>query len=302
VARGIRVTIALVLACLGLAACHGSPAEGPPGTVASSTANLVAVSSLSESIWLVDPVTGFQRRLIEGLVDYQAGFATWAPDHRRLAFGDDGIEIVDARDGQQTLLNQGTSLSMPTWSPDGSRLAYGDGSSLWITPVGHIQPLPMLLPTTLAPISPSWGPGDVLAFQGLELRCGKSGCVSTDRSEIWTVRPDGSDLWRLTSVGHAEHPKWSPGGSKILFVRTVPVGQSAKSELWVVGSDGSSSRRLLPVSDVVAADWSPDGGRIAILRPADVPGTLQLWVANGDGSDLHAVGRPIEGTAGTVDW
>jgi Tol biopolymer transport system component len=147
----------------------------------------------------------------------------------------------------------------------------------------------------------TWGPDSKIAFDGLQLTCDPLGsCLSTDRSEIWTVRADGSGLKRVTHVGHAEKPKWSPDGSKLLFVARS--GGAKDNDLWIGSLDGSKPTKLAGTSGVIAADWSPDGQRIALVRPGEVQGTLQLWIVNVDGAAERSVGAPFLGLDATVDW
>jgi Tol biopolymer transport system component len=259
----------------------------------------------AESVFLVNPDTGVRQVVAERLTDFQAGYAAWAPDHRHLAYANGGIYVLDVEAGEVRTLLRGQSLSMPAWSPNGTEIAYGDGTSMWITPSDRVAATSMDLPETLAALEMAWQPGSAIAFEGLQLACTiASGCTSTDLSEVWRISPDGTGLLRLTRVGHAESPKWSPDGSRILFVRRLGGDPEAprSTELWQVNADGTGLVQVLPIYDVVAADWSADGRRLAILRRGTEHGTLQLWVADSDGADLRAVGTPVTGTHATIDW
>ena len=295
------LALPLALLCLASAACATGGSARPGEPPDPRTAIVLSVSS--EAIYLVDPDTGARNALVRGLVDFQAGFASWAPDHRRLAFGNAGIVIVDAVTGDRDTLVTGQSLSMPAWSPSGRDVVYGDGVEMWVSPVAAHDPEPVEVPETLAPLGMDWGPGGRIAFDGLELDCSfAAGCYSTDLSEVWTIKPDGSGLTRLTDVGHAENPKWSPDGTQILFVRRLGGLEKPRStELWAVDVAAKRVRQLFRLYDVVAADWSPQGDRIVIVRRGALR-TLQLWVANSDGTDLHPIGQQVPGVAATVDW
>ncbi len=297
--RGYRRILPLACAML-LWACAKAPTvpAGPP-PVNPSTA--IAFSVLAEAVYLVDPVTGDRTTVASELGDFQSGYATWAPDHRRLAYSNGGIVVVDTTTGRRQVLADGASLSAPAWNEDGTKLAYGNGTSLWLTPASDYMPSRLQLPKTLAPLAMTWSPTTKIAFDGLRLTCDPLGsCLSTDRSEIWTMRADGSGLKRVTRVGHAEKPKWSPEGSKLLFVaRSTGTNES---ELWVANSDGSEAERLAGTSGVIAADWSPDGHRIALVRAGEAAGTLRLWIVDVDGASERAVGTPVQGLEATVDW
>jgi Tol biopolymer transport system component len=306
VKQGRLVASAFTLLCLlatGCARLEKATGLGlPSASPRPSTAIVLSVSS--DSVYLVDPVTGVRHVLAAGLADFQAGYAAWAPDHRRLAYGNGGIVILDAVSSVRHTFVGGQSVSMPAWSPNGKQIVYGDGSAMWVSPATRPRPERVRVPQATAPLEMAWRPGPAIAFEGLKLDCTHAaGCYSTDLSEIWTVQPDGTGLKKLTQVGHAEKPKWSSGGSQILFVRRFGgKGVARSTELWEVNADGTGTRQVLKIFDVVAADWSPDGSRLAIVRPGDDPDTLQLWIAGADGSGLHSVGEQLPGTDATLDW
>jgi Tol biopolymer transport system component len=297
--RGHRLILPLACALLLSACAKAKPVPAGPPPVNPSTA--IALSVLAESVYLVDPVSGDRMLVTSDLVDFQSGYATWAPDHRRLAYSNGGIVVFDTATRRRQVLADGASLSAPAWNHDGTQLAYGNGTSLWLTPASAYEPSRLRLPRTLAPLAMTWGPDSKIAFDGLQLTCDRLGsCLSTDRSEIWTMHADGSGLKRVTRVGHAEKPKWSPDGSKLLFVSR-SIG-TKESELWVANANGSDAERLPGTTGVMAADWSPDGQRIAMVRLGESPGTLQLWIVDVDGASERTLGTPIPGLEATVDW
>jgi Tol biopolymer transport system component len=297
--RASRAALPLALVCLLVsctrAASQQSAAVGPDPKTA------IALSIPADGVYLVDPDSGEIAKVVDDLADYQAGFAAWAPDHRRLAFGNNGIFVLDTVTGSQKTLIRGRGLSMPTWSPDGGHLAYGDGLNLWVSPAEYLQAIYLHIPLELAPLVPAWQPGGDIAFQGLRMKCHlPNGCTSTDRSDIWTVKPDGEALNRVTVFDRAANPKWSPDGSRVLFIRRYP-GLGSGGELWSARPDGSRMESLAEDADVIAADWSPDGRRLALVRPAG-KGFVQVWVADSHGANPRPVGKPVGGNAATLDW
>lgn len=301
--RGSRLATCLSVLCVVAASCTHATSERRTGSSAARRSEpRIALSVLASAIYLVDSSTGAMTTAVDGLADFQAGFATWAPDHRRLAYGDNGILILDAADASGTVLVNGPSLSMPTWAPDGRDIAYGDGRNLWTTPIDHLHATYLRLPLTVAPLDMSWGPGRVIALEGLSLACHVPyGCTSTGRSDVYTVNANGTGLHRLTRLGDAEAPKWSPDGSELLFVRR-PAPSAAGGDLWTVDVDGSRAHAIVRGRSVLAADWSPDGSALAIVTAGSKPKTVQLWRANADGSNLRPLGAAVTGTDASVDW
>jgi Tol biopolymer transport system component len=111
--------------------------------------------------------------------------------------------------------------------------------------------------------------------------------------ELYSVRPDGTGLARLTwSAAIEQEPVWSPDGSRLAFGSFAEGRQS----IHVMNSDGSGEYRASPPSD--SADdaepsWSPDGSRIAFASTRG--GGWGIWVMNADGSGL----RPLASGWGT---
>jgi hypothetical protein len=71
--------------------------------------------------------------------------------------------------------------------------------------------------------------------------------------EIFTIRPDGSELTRLT-VNQWEwdkHPSWSPDGSQIVFWSN---RDTQRKQIWVMSADGSGQRNI---SNNEYNDWDP---------------------------------------------
>jgi uncharacterized delta-60 repeat protein len=80
-------------------------------------------------------------------------------------------------------------------------------------------------------------------------------------SEIYSMRPDGTDVLRLTNHSAIDtDPVWSPDKSKIAFSST----RHGNVEVYVMNADGSGVTRLTSHSRIdLPGSWSPDGSRIA---------------------------------------
>jgi WD40 repeat protein len=297
-----RISVAfplVVLLSVTVPACgHFGPATSAPPRALPA----IALSVPADAVYLVDARTGQRRTIASRLSDFQGGYAAWSPDHRRLAYGDNGIVVFEPRSNHDSTVVRGKGVSMPAWSRDARTLVYGDGISLWTTQVELPKPRRFRIPAVLAPLEMDWGTTGLIALEGLRLDCSRLvRCTSTGASEIWTILSDGTGLRQLTHLGHAEKPKWSPDGLRLLFVRTYQ-SSPERSELWAVDQNGSNAHRLIAAQHVLAADWSPDGSRLAVVCRGTTPQSLQLWIGASDGHGLVAVGKPVRGTDATLDW
>ncbi len=98
--------------------------------------------------------------------------------------------------------------------------------------------------------------------------------------DIYTMRPDGTDVVRLTDeVGYDGGPWWSPDGTKIVWRAWHPNTEKEKQDwadmvagdyvvsvpldIWVMNADGTGKKRLTDNGATNwAPSWHPDGKRI----------------------------------------
>jgi Tol biopolymer transport system component len=87
------------------------------------------------------------------------------------------------------------------------------------------------------------------------------------QSDLWTIRPDGSNQVRLTDDKIEDvFPSWSPDGKKIAWTRG---GLSPDGEIWVMNTDGSGKRQItFNGFDDAQARVSPDGSKIVFVHSA----------------------------------
>jgi TolB protein len=132
------------------------------------------------------------------------------------------------------------------YSPDGSRIVYRtmgpDGNGLRIM---NLKDGTVTVLTSEYDNFPVWSPrGDLIAFVRL---------LDGD-FEVFTIRPDGTDLRRLTNAkGNDAHLAWSPDGEKILFSSTrmgfkdeapYTFAPQPYGELFVMRYDGTQVEQL----------------------------------------------------------
>jgi TolB protein len=181
----------------------------------------------------------------------------------------------------------------PDPSPDGRKIAYEDdeatravialidadgGQRRVLTPSGYQG-------------HPDWSPDGRWIALERDPAPGDNG--------VWLMRPDGSDLRRLTRNPYAGvecgcdgDPTFSPDGRQIAFARTRSESKGLGA-LFVMNSDGSHLRRLTSWRFDPGAQlaWKPDGSRIMVSDNSEPgPGeSSNVYVMRPDGSGVHAL-------------
>jgi Tol biopolymer transport system component len=213
------------------------------------------------------------------------------------AFSSDGTKLVFARDNGRSFViatmdlasGRVTELSStepaggrPGWSPDGKQIVFirwGEKDTGGPTPPARNaaivvdadgRNLHQVSPSTLDAYSAVWSPD------------GSRIVITTSPMgpwDIYTVRPDGTDLRRLTTDGISKGATWTPDG-RILFVRgSGGAGNGGSPAFWTMDADGTNAAELMPgaVTGAPSADgdwgrpaWQPIGGP-AIVPPPWTP-------------------------------
>ena len=167
-----------------------------------------------------------------------------------------GIAIVDVDSGKVNQIVENENAvgqnRFPRWSPDGKRLVFyrarakSDGTiqtAVFIVNADGSE-LRQLTPWNMLAGDPDWSPKeDLIVFSTHPLR----EFETSERSELYTMRPDGSEIKALTNNGEngprATEPRWTPDGKAILYTRENQAG--TRRSIWVIDRKGGTDVPVL---------------------------------------------------------
>ncbi|MEI6048686.1 MAG: DUF5050 domain-containing protein [Bacteroidota bacterium] len=148
----------------------------------------------------------------------------WSPDGTKLAFvstrdGVRNIYTMSSVDGSNVtrVTTNNRNDDSPSWSPDGKQIVFSSelGSGL-PAPVPRLYTINIdgtdqkMISKTVNDheIEPCWSALNIITY---------TRSSETDGAQIYTMKPDGSQVTRLTTGAGGWHPNWSDGGSMIVF-------------------------------------------------------------------------------------
>jgi len=120
---------------------------------------------------------------------------------------------------------------------------------------------------------------------------------SADLTSLYTVRPDGTGLRRLTvpptlqALGGDSGAAWGPRGGRIVFERNLPYWGSDRMRLMSVSASGGRPTQLTSGPFDAMPSFSPDGRRIAFTRVERSTATPGAGLFTVDRSGRHV--RPL---------
>ena len=175
------------------------------------------------------------------------------------------VHVMDSDGSNRVRLVEGQAgfLAAPSWSPDGSQIAFVSDvegePDIWVMGSDGSS-LVNLTEHEAKDHSPAWSPdGEWIAFASVR---------DSLYWELYLMRPDGSDVQRLTWWEDASDlsPTWSPDGTRLAFATK----RDGNWEIYTMDRDGGNLARLTkhPADDTNPA-WSPDGSRIAFVSTRD---------------------------------
>jgi Tol biopolymer transport system component len=268
-----------------------SPAGDDLAGVPSGSVVFLTAGGYSYNLYVVDADGGEPKQLLDSAESDRPG--AFSPDGKLIAYTSflrddgkpEGVYVMSPdRSNPQPVTGDGMNDWFISWSSQG-RILYGEGvmgpADYWtIKPDGSERAGISQMNTCSEPVD--WSPdGESLVLcQCTATPEGKLPCtlsiIDQQGNSIGTLPEDEG------TVFHS--PRWSPGGSQILFIRQTPSGEP--STLVVIDADGSNVRSLYQApadAPWVDARWSPDSSRIAVMTPSQI-----AVVSPVDGSS-HAV-------------
>ena len=137
-----------------------------------------------------------------------------------------------------------------------------------------------------------WSNGDILFT-----RLVSKGAHGMDDTALYSVRPDGSGLTRLTTgPGAVEEVAVSADGRRIAYVlqRESPApdatGRQTQDAVYVIDRPGAIPRLLVQCHDLCANPaWSPDGRQIAFADEASAYQGSDIEVVPADGGPVRTL-------------
>lgn len=182
----------------------------------------------------------------------------WSPSGETIAYGSDlyrtdmSLWLVNANGNNPrraySMVYGSGGLDWPSWSPDSKRVAFAS------YPAGPFRP-PQIFVLTLATgaivqltelkdgaFDPAWSPdGTTIAFAGR----------ASGKTNVMTMKVDGSSPTRLSDGRADRAPAWSPDGNEIAYLAL----NNSSFDVWVVRISGgavSEPRQLTRAQNVDA--------------------------------------------------
>lgn len=281
IVRSTLLASALALSVLGIAGCSGGGSEADAGQTTTTDAPPTTVAPLVEgaeeyglaylsadaeqtTIFLTDG-KGTKTEPVARL-EGRAEVLRWSPDGARLlldgdATGEFELSIVDVGSGEVTSLASSPSSSEGggAWSPDGEEVAFfsnrDGGFAGYVVDVGSGAVRRVTPPEATGVAELTWSPdGSLLAFSTSDELA----------SDVWTVRPDGTEATKVSTVPGSTQPAWSPDGRQLAMSAQAASDESAAIYVLDLAEGTSSLVGDTPHRDAFPV-WAPSGDELYFI-------------------------------------
>lgn len=235
------------------------------------------------------------------------GDAAWSPDGSRLAFastrdGNTEIYVMNVDGSDLVRLTDDSAVDrFPAWSPDGSTIAFSSTRDtifeIYLMDADGSNQR-RLTAHAADDVEPVWlADGSKIVFCSTRF-------ADPDKSDIWSMNPDGTGLVNLTNdpstfdCAPAVTPSPSVPG-KISFLSDRAAGNLS---IYTMDIDGSNVFRVTTdPADDFDSSWSGDGATLVFdsnrngswdLYTIEAPGTNLRRLTNHEADELNPVWRP----------
>jgi serine/threonine protein kinase/Tol biopolymer transport system component len=281
------------------------PPSGYLGLVKFSPDGSKVVAADLADIWILKYPGGAARKLPKGKNRTVVHGVSWLPDSRHFVLSSgtrwqrDQLTVVEPDGSEQVIYPAFQFIPGVSFSPDGKRLAFGAGRDEW--DVLEVALVAGNVRTTLTgggnTSCPDWAPS------------GTHYLISTDRSVnlgIEDVSLDG--LSRLVAsvpegADGLSGPRWSPDGSRVLFVTASSQGVSLRLCNAAGGRDVEVLRSGSSDVAFYSYSWSPDGQWIAgVQRVGNQLKVVKVKPVAGATPVVLAASSPEPTPNGGAEW
>jgi Tol biopolymer transport system component len=220
---------------------------------------------LSE-LWVVNADgSGEERLLTCDLPCNSFGFPDWGADGTAIFFGQDAnaptaggvpttfqVARLDLATGEASVLltrEGGLGVEQPRVSQDGQHVVFTRfrepddafaGSAIFVSDLSGGSDR-QLTDWDIYAAYPDWSADDLIVFNTFDLGAFQ---VVTTAVNLYTIRPDGSDIHELTDYGEfdtrATQPRWAPDGSGIVYTQVSGSGFGTRTAAFLPLDGGES--------------------------------------------------------------
>lgn len=211
-------------------------------------------SSAPGRMWIVDVDSGTAPRPLDPAGGEVGIHPSWSPDGARIAFAG---AAANTRRGIYTMKPDGTDVraltpdegseSMPAWSPDGTRIAYRRDvtglTEVWVMNADGTgqQRVAGLNSTTYTHID--WtADGTRIVFSTPDFFGGNR--------EVYSVRPDGTDLLRLTDTPAVDERYVAVLADGRISYNRLNTAVPPRDDIWMMNADGTGAASFTSTADL----------------------------------------------------